>query len=254
MPRVAAHMDDPAMDPVMIPSAILAKRAAEDVKVVLCGNGGDEVFAGYRRYERAALPSFLRKKALRAKGQFDGSGLLNGAGDWRAHFAASEAEAAAHAKTLLQKLQATDCADFLPHYLLSTLDRSLMAYGVEGRTPLLDMKLSPFGFNLPDGLKLKQLKGKWLLRKWLEGALPAARPFAKKRGFSVPTEEWIARRAPALAAFVCDQPGVRERFNVDGVRALFNDAAHTHAHLRWPVLLYALWHEGVVRGNRGETL
>ncbi|NWG53162.1 MAG: asparagine synthase (glutamine-hydrolyzing) [Hydrogenophilaceae bacterium] len=255
MPHVAAHMDDPAMDPVMIPSAILARRAAEDVKVVLCGNGGDEVFAGYRRYERAALPSFLRKKALRAKGQFDGSGLLIGAGDgWRAAFAASEAEAAANAQTLLQKLQATDCADFLPHYLLSTLDRSLMAYGVEGRTPLLDMKLSPFGFNLPDALKLKSLKGKWLLRKWLDGALPAARPFAKKRGFSVPTEEWIAKRAPSLASFVCDQPGVREHFRIDAVRALFTDNAHPQAHLRWPTLFFALWHEGVVRGRRGVTL
>mgnify|MGYP006179379583 CR=1 FL=1 len=50
-------------------------------------------------------------------------------------------------------------------------------------------------FRLPDRLKVRGGTGKWILRRWLDGVLPAARPFEKKRGFTVPVAAW-GRKGP----------------------------------------------------------
>ncbi len=244
LPKVIACVDDPSLDPAMVANYLLAERATKDVKVVLCGDGGDEVFAGYRRYERAILPSFLGRKEARTKGQFDGTDLtLFSAQNWREGFAASAHQARENTQTFLQSMQATDAADFLPHFNLMKLDRCLMAHGIEGRTPFLDQTLSPFGFNLPDRHKLKNFRGKWIMRNWLREKLPEAEPFSRKRGFSVPVGQWIAKRASEFAGFVCEQPGVCELFDINKIRLLFTDDDHPQLKLRWSVFYYALWHQ-----------
>jgi len=251
LPELIGHMDDPSMDPAMMANYLLARRAAQDVKVILGGDGGDEIFGGYRRYERALLPKFIKTKPLRARGVFSGSGLLNQDDDaWRRDFAKSETHAREKTRTRLQAFQATDGADFLPHFHLTKLDRCLMAHGIEGRTPLLDEDLAEFGFNLPDRLKLKRGKGKLLLRQWLNEALPAAQPFAKKRGFSTPVNFWIKSRAPEFAGFVCDQPGTRAMFDIDAVRNVFENPDGKSGKFLWPVLFFALWHERHIIGRR----
>src|SRR5258708_35086604 len=56
LPEIVACMDDPAADYAIIPTWFLARRAHQDVKVVLTGEGGDEIFAGYDRYRKAIRP------------------------------------------------------------------------------------------------------------------------------------------------------------------------------------------------------
>ena len=243
LPDVVSHVDDPSTDPAMAANFLLTRRAQQDIKVVLGGDGGDEIFAGYRRYERASLPKFLPTKPLRARGQFDKSPLAKFLGDdWRAGFAASIEDAKHKTQTKLQSLQATDGADYLPHFHLMKLDRCLMAYGIEGRVPLLDQHLARFGFDLPDKFKLRGQRGKWLLRHWLDKTLPIAKPFSRKRGFSTPVNQWIAERAPNLRTFMCDQTGMREMFEIDKINDLFSTKTHKYEKLRWPLLFYALWH------------
>jgi len=243
LPEIVSHVDDPSTDPAMTANFLLSRRARQDVKVILGGDGGDEIFAGYRRYERASLPKFLPSKPMRARGQFDGAPLAKFLDeDWRAGFSASIEDAADKTQTRLQQLQATDGADFLPHFHLMKLDRCLMAYGIEGRVPLLDQQLARFGYNLPDKFKLRGRRGKWLLRRWLHRTLPVAKPFSRKRGFSTPVNQWIAERAPDLRPFICDQPGVRDLFEIDQISDLFSAKTHKHEKLRWPILFYALWH------------
>jgi asparagine synthase (glutamine-hydrolysing) len=139
--------------------------------------------------------------------------------------------------------QATDCADWLPNDLLVKLDRCLMAHGVEGRTPFLDPLVAEFAFRLPDHLKIRKGRGKWLLRRWLAKHLPAADAFARKRGFAVPVIEWLARRGGKLGMLVAAQPGIREICLPDQVEKLF---AHADDKRRgfaaWTLLFYALWH------------
>jgi asparagine synthase (glutamine-hydrolysing) len=145
--------------------------------------------------------------------------------------------------------QATDCADWLPNDLLTKLDRCLMAHGVEGRTPFVDPGVAAVAFRLPDELKVRRHRGKWLLRRWLAEHVPTAEPFARKRGFTVPVGEWIARRGAQLGALVAAQPGVREICLPSAVEKLFREAHGKHeGFAAWTLLFYALWHRHHIQG------
>ena len=70
LPEIVACMDDPAADYAIIPTWFLARRARQDVKVVLSGEGGDEMFAGYGRYRSAMRPWWLRRAGDAGARQF----------------------------------------------------------------------------------------------------------------------------------------------------------------------------------------
>ena len=253
LPEIAGCLDDPVADYAVVPNFLLAERAARDVKVVLCGVGGDEIFAGYSRYRRQALPRWLGGRPRRRKGPCDGLDLfVSPLAGWRDGIAAAEAEAATHRFNGLQRAQALDFADWLPHSVLVALDRCLMHWGLEGRTPLLDRSVADFGFALPNGLKLRRGQGKYLLRRWLADANPAAKPFARKLGFTVPVGEWIARDGARLGELVAREPGVAALCRPEVVRRVFASADKAHRLLAWRLLFYALWHRRHIRGLAPE--
>ena len=251
LPEIVAAMDDPAADYAIIPTWFLAQRARRDVKVVLCGEGGDEIFGGYGRYRSAMRPWWQGGRVMRARGTFDRLDVLRELPlAWRDGLAAAEARAAQPGRTRLGIAQATDVADWLPHDLLLKLDRCLMAHGVEGRTPFLDPALAACGFGLPDALKVRSGQGKFLLRRWLERAMPAARPFAPKQGFTVPIGAWIGEQGARLGPLVAATPGVAEIARPDRVAALFrHTGGKREAHAAWTLLFYALWHRAHVLGE-----
>jgi asparagine synthase (glutamine-hydrolysing) len=245
LPEIVGVMDDPAADYAIIPTWFLARRAREDVKVVLSGDGGDEIFGGYGRYRAAMRPWWLGGKAPRSRGSFDRLDVLREAPTgWRDGIGAAEAAAASPGRTRLQAAQALDVADWLPNALLLKLDRCLMAHGVEGRTPLLDPGVAAAAFRLPDALKVQGHTGKWLLRQWLARHFPAAEPFKPKQGFTVPIGAWIAGVGDRLGPLVAAQPGVAEIARPDRVAALFRHAAGEkhRGFAAWHLLFYALWH------------
>jgi len=147
----------------------------------------------------------------------------------------------------MQRLQAIDCAEWLPNDLLVKLDRCLMAHSLEGRTPYLDPVVADFAFRLPDRAKVRGGLGKWLLREWLARNVPAAEPFARKQGFNPPIGEWIAGRGPGVANLVAAQPGVAAVFAADQVRAVLSDAGRS-GQPAWSLIFYALWHSHHVLG------
>ena len=251
LPAIVAAMDDPAADYAIIPSWFLARHARQDVKVVLCGEGGDEVFAGYGRYRSAMRPWWQGGRLMRGRGTFDKLDVLRAPPvGWRDGLVASEGTAATPGRTRLQAAQATDIADWLPHDLLLKLDRCLMAHGVEGRTPFLDPVVAAAGFRLPDALKVQGSRGKWLLRRWLETAMPAARPFAPKQGFTVPVGAWIAGQGARLGPLVAASPGVATIAHADRVVALFRRAeGRREAFAAWSLLFYALWHRAHIEAR-----
>ena len=251
LPEIVACMDDPAADYAIIPTWFLARRARQDVKVVLCGEGGDEIFGGYGRYRSAMRPWWLGGRVTRARGCFDRVDVLRERPvGWRDGYAASEARAAENGRSRLAVSQATDIADWLPHDLLLKLDRCLMAHAVEGRTPFLDPGVAAAGFLLPDRLKVRDGRGKWLLRKWLETNLPEARPWAPKQGFTVPVGAWIARQGERLGPLVAAQPGVAEIADRGKVEALFRSGrtGWPGGFAAWTLLFYALWHRTHILG------
>lgn len=241
LPEIVAAMDDPVADYAIIPTWFLARRARHDVKVILSGEGGDEMFAGYGRYRAAARPFPFAKK-MRAKGIFDGLDILRAPmQDWRAGIEATEAQI--HDPSALKRAQKIDMTDWLPHDLLLKLDRCLMAHGVEGRTPFVDPTIAKFAFSLPDKLLIRNGQGKYLLRAWLAKNLPAAQPFAKKQGFDVPIGAWIAGQGKTLGALVARNPLITELATPEKVISLFSNAADKRAGFAaWVLLFTALWH------------
>jgi asparagine synthase (glutamine-hydrolysing) len=245
LPQIVSGVDDPTADYAILPTWALANTArAADIKVILSGEGGDELFAGYGRYRSILRPWWAGGRRPRARGMLDDLGILRGAiTGWRDGIAAAEALAGSHAGTRLQAAQAVDCADWLPNDLLTKLDRCLMAHGTEGRTPYLDSELAGLAFRLPDELKIRRGLGKWLLRRWLSEHLPQAQPLARKRGFTVPVARWIARRAEAIGPLVAHSPAVREICRPDAVENMFAAAGQRRAgRASWTLLFYALWH------------
>jgi asparagine synthase (glutamine-hydrolysing) len=235
-PQVAWALDEPTTDYAALPTFKLAEAAKGELTVILTGEGGDELFAGYGRYRRALRPAWLGGRP--AEPQFDGYGLFKHGGKaalarWR------QAATPPKGLTRLQQAQWADIVTWLPNDLLLKLDRCLMAHGLEGRTPFLDREVAAFAFNLPDRMKVRGRYGKWLLRSWLERHCPAADPWGKKKGFTVPVDAWIWPRAGDLGPRIADVKAVAETCNPAAVRAVFSSPDDDHH--RWPLLFFALW-------------
>jgi asparagine synthase (glutamine-hydrolysing) len=226
LPQVAWAMDDPTADYATLPTYKLAEAAKGTLTVVLTGEGGDELFGGYGRYRRALRPGWLGGRAAEPRPE-DPAVLAR----WRA-----EARPPA-GLTRLQQAQWGDVATWLPNDLLLKLDRCLMAHGLEGRTPFLDPRVAEFAFPLPDRFKVRGRYGKWLVRKWLEQACPAAEPWARKQGFTVPVEAWIAPRAAEIGPRIAKLAAVRRVRSEAAVRAAFAEGGQG----RWPLLFFAVW-------------
>ncbi len=249
LPAIVDAMDDPAADYAIVPTWLLARHARADVTVVLSGEGGDELFAGYGRYRSALRPWWLGGRAMRSRGILERLRLRRSPPQfWRSGLAESAERVMLPGRTRLMVAQAADIAEWLPNDLLVKLDRCLMAHGLEGRTPLLDPAVVAASFCLPDRLKVRGRLGKWLLRAWLERHFPAARPFAPKQGFTVPVAAWIARSGQRLGALVAADEAIAEICAPERVRALFEAGGKLAGFAAWTLLFYALWHRVHIRG------
>ncbi len=244
LPKIAAAMDDPAADYAILPTYKLAECAKDEgIKVVLCGEGGDELFGGYGRYRSAMRPVWRGGRRMRSQGIFDGMRVLTEpVSGWRDGLTAAEVVESDGDRSRLQAAQATDCRDWLPNDLLMKLDRCLMTHGVEGRTPFLDKDVAEVAFRLPDKLKVRSGRGKWLLRRWISGQVRAVDAFGKKRGFTVPVGEWIRSRGRDAGDLVAQHPGIAALCDPGEVRALFQSSGKRASFAAWTLLFYALWH------------
>lgn len=250
-PQVAWALDDPTTDFATLPTYKLAEAAKGSLKVVLTGEGGDELFGGYGRYRRALRPAWLggRPAEPRLNAPWLEDGGAAALDRWRAEIQPSGPTDL----TGLQRAQAADMATWLPNDLLLKLDRCLMAHGLEGRTPFLDREVADFALHLPDRLKVRGGRGKYLLRRWLAANCPAADAFARKQGFTVPVERWIAPRAAAIGSRLADLEGVRQVCDADAIRTLF--ASGRSKAPRWPLVFYGLWWSiHVARRSPSEAL
>jgi asparagine synthase (glutamine-hydrolysing) len=248
VPLIAAAVDDPTSDAAVIPTYMLAHAAKKQLKVVLTGEGGDEMFCGYSRYYRARRLGGMMARKARLRGEFDGLGKMNGVlKGWRDGLCRVEQQQELSGRTFIQVLQAVDCAEWLPNDLLIKVDRCLMAHGIEGRTPFLDPVVADFAFRLPDRIKATSKMAKRLLRDWLAVNVPAAEAYVKKIGFNPPVGEWIAAHQPLVEKLVTRQPGVRELLHPGQVSSAFGNLKRRYQ-AAWSLLFFALWHTHHVLG------
>ena len=169
LPFAAKNIDEPIADYAILPTFKMASEASKNFKVALSGEGGDELFAGYGRYKSLRSPY---------KGAFRKLSFLSQK-NWDFNLRMSINDNSELSK--LQTFQYFDFVNWLPNNLLVKLDRCLMTYGMEGRTPLIDKELYSKFFYIDDKLKQKKGYGKYLIRKFLNKKIKNYNFFSKKK-------------------------------------------------------------------------
>jgi asparagine synthase (glutamine-hydrolysing) len=128
-----------------------------------------------------------------------------------------------------------------------------MAVGLEAREPLLDHRLVEFAASLPEGLRVRGLQGKYLLKKAMGRYLPAGILYRPKQGFVTPIAQWLRGPLAAEARAISTSAALARTGWFDAARMSALAEAHIsgrsdHSRLLWQMLMLdrSLRHLGVV--------
>jgi len=278
--RLASRFGEPFSDSSALPTELVSQLASRDVKMVLSGDGGDELFAGYHSY--AAVERRSRSKAIpfyKAVSRLGGKGRIGS-------FAAARAiewpeehhrqrntfddgmrrqlvgiappedvqdDAPSMAIDPVSWCQKRDIATYLPDDILTKVDRMSMAHSLEVRVPLLDHKLIEFALRLPLALRLREERGrftgKYLLKRAAERFFTREFLDRPKWGFGIPLQRWLnGPLQPLVRDFL--GPASAEAWNYidrDVVRRMVDGFYNGHAVTPgqiWTLLSFELWCSG----------
>jgi len=218
--QIVADFDEPFADPSGFPLWYLAREASQSVKVVLNGDGGDELFAGYKRYPkhlRTAFRRYIRLPFLPIKPSLDGKGtakiFAECAMSWQEAYglrfsglsinqrlAVQSQETSikpvywrnfpSHQQDPMLALLEIDKDNYLAEYILRKGDLMTMAHGLEGRSPLLDHPLYETVSSLSPRERFTE-PAKNIFAPVCEG-LGDNNPLKhKKKGFNPPLNHWL---------------------------------------------------------------
>ena len=231
VPKIIWYLDDPVADPSLVPLYFVAAEARKHVKVVLSGEGADELFGGYTIYKEplslapfekvpspingvlaklgAALPDGMRGKSLLERGtmpledryygnarSFNYQQLERVLRHVRPEWDHREVTAPIYAKSRnmdpVARMQHLDLFTWMRGDILVKADKITMANSLELRVPFLDKVVFEAAESLPTDLKISHGTTKYALRKAMERIVPAHVLHRKKLGFPVPMRHWLA--------------------------------------------------------------
>ena len=264
VPELPRIYDEPFADSSALPTYLVSRLARRSATVALSGDGGDELFAGYhhhflgRRLQRRvrAVPRAIRPsvgRALRAleRTRSLGQALLEDdpLGTYRRNMLLDLSPVdPVLPRTLPQLDDPTelvmflDFTTYLPDDILVKLDRASMAVSLEARTPFLDHRVIELAWSLPLSMKIRDDRGKWILRRLLKRYLPEPLVDREKQGFGLPLAAWLRGPLRDWAESLLTE--VAEPFDPARIRTLWHDhlAGANHEKALWTVLMYQAWH------------
>ena len=229
VPAVQYHMDEPLADAAAVALYFLNREAAKDVKVVLSGEGADELFGGYniyrdpftaRWYDRlppwlraglgaaaSLLPpargvNFLVRRGMSLEERYFGpTALFNErekrrlladyAGDGDPMFLTEAIWDATEGLDPVTRMQQVDLNLWLAGDILLKADKMCMAHSLELRVPFLDRKVMEFAEHIPDRYRINENGNKQVLRHAANKSLPDEWATRPKVGFPVPIVYWL---------------------------------------------------------------
>ncbi|MFV8311981.1 asparagine synthase (glutamine-hydrolyzing) [Mycobacteroides chelonae] len=230
LPEIVWYLDDPVADPSLVPLYFVAKEARKHVKVVLSGEGADELFGGYTIYREplslkpfeylpgalrrgaarlsAAIPDGVRGKSLLNRGSmtleqryygnarsFDDEQLRAVLPHYRPEWGHQDVTAALYERCAgwdpVARMQYVDLFTWLRGDILVKADKMTMANSLELRVPFLDPEVFRVASQLPYREKITRETTKYALRRALEPIVPAHVLHRTKLGFPVPIRHWF---------------------------------------------------------------
>ncbi len=284
LPKLVWYLDEPVADPAAISLFFVARLAREKTVMALSGEGADEVFGGYGIYREPSalapvrnLPSPLRRSLYllekiippgipgknylaRARHPLEERFLGNAK-----IFSSTEKEALTSLKNIpspfritdplyrqvthldeVTRMQYIDLNTWMPGDILVKADRMPMANSLELRVPYLDHHLYEFAATLPPQYKVHGKTTKRALRDAFRDMLPAEAIDRPKKGFPVPTREWLKR--PDYQKLFRELLGEKggSWFNRPAVKDLLAGhlgGKYDASRKLWTIMIFLLWHK-----------
>jgi len=273
LPRLVWHYGEPFADQSAVPTFHLAELARGQVTVALNGDGGDESFAGYRRYLKmmSARRGVRRVRPVaryarlfacfrdQERADLYHRDFLARVGEQASLRVVERPYLASDATTLIERLLDVDVHTYLPDDLLVKMDIATMAHSLEARSPLLDHVFMETIAALPADAKLGGGEPKRLFRAALRDWLPPYTLDRPKMGFGVPLDEWFRGGLRDLPAEVLLDRRSTERgmFRRERVEELIRDhlrGAADHGKKLWTLLQFEVWLRTYIDGPAVEPL
>lgn len=231
IPRIMWYLDDPVADPSLVPLYFVAREARKHVKVVLSGEGADELFGGYTIYKEplslapfeklpspllkglnhlgAILPEGMKGKSLLQRGttpmeeRYYGNArsfnfeqlqrvLPWAKREWDHREVTAPIYAQSRHMDPVARMQHLDLFTWMRGDILVKADKINMANSLELRVPFLDKEVFRVAESIPHDLKIAHGTTKYALRKAMEQIVPPHVLHRKKLGFPVPMRHWLA--------------------------------------------------------------
>ncbi|WP_059103945.1 asparagine synthase (glutamine-hydrolyzing) [Shouchella shacheensis] len=265
LPNIIWHMDEPVADPAAVPLYFVAKEASKHVKVVLSGEGADELFGGYNIYREPLdlawfkrIPNGLRKPLNGLFKQLPGAVkgrnyLIRGTTPIEQRyignaFIFSEAEKTQLFKSYdsskpytkvtepfyrqitnyddSTKMQYIDMHTWLSGDILVKADRMTMAHSLELRVPFLDKEVFALARTIERDAKLQNKTTKYVLRQAMKEYIPSTIVPRKKLGFPVPIRLWLKNEMYDWAkTLITTSPASSQFFRQEFLLKLLEDHA-----------------------------
>jgi asparagine synthase (glutamine-hydrolysing) len=230
LPEIVWYLDEPVADPALVPLFFVAREARKHVKVVLSGEGADELFGGYTIYREPLslkpfdylpgplrrsmgkvskpLPEGMRGKSLLHRGSltleeryygnarsFSDAQLRDVLPGFRDDWTHTDVTAPVYAESTgwdpVARMQHVDLFTWLRGDILVKADKMTMANSLELRVPFLDPEVFAVASRLPVEAKITRTTTKYALRRALEPIVPAHVLHRPKLGFPVPIRHWL---------------------------------------------------------------
>ncbi|KQB86790.1 asparagine synthase (glutamine-hydrolyzing) [Corynebacterium lowii] len=231
IPKIMWYLDDPVADPSLVPLYFVAAEARKHVKVVLSGEGADELFGGYTIYKEplslapfekipspllkglrrlsAVLPEGMKGKSLLERGTMSMEERYYGNArsfnfeqmqrvipwatrEWDHREVTAPIYAQSRHMDPVARMQHLDLFTWMRGDILVKADKINMANSLELRVPFLDKEVFSVAESIPHELKIAHGTTKYALRKAMEQIVPPHVLHRKKLGFPVPMRHWLA--------------------------------------------------------------